>query len=144
MRVLVAEDDGVARRYVLAAIGRLGHDVETATNGKEAWALHQANPFDIVITDWMMPEMDGLELCRRLDADRTNHFTYIVLVTCRDKAEDLTAGILAGADDFLAKPFRREELRARLYAGSRMVRLTRSLCPQCMAHHAQESLRKAG
>ncbi len=143
MRVLVAEDDGVARRYVLAAIGRLGHEVETATNGKEAWALHEARPFDIVITDWMMPEMDGLELCRRIEASRARHFTYIVLVTCRDKPEDLTAGILAGADDFLAKPFRRDELRARLYAGSRMVRLARSLCPHCLEKHADSAMRKA-
>ncbi len=146
MRILIVDDDPVARRILESAIAGMGHEVATAEDGKEAWALLRNNPVDVLMTDWVMPEVDGLELCRRVRAHEGHPFTYVMLVTTRSSTEDVVAGIMAGANDFLAKPCDRAELRARLHAAQRVVELERSLAERVdeleKALHEVETLRR--
>lgn len=123
MKVLIAEDEVVSRRLLQSSLQRWGHDVVAAKNGAEAWTLFQADEFPIVISDWMMPEMDGLELIRRIRACRRSGYVYTILLTSRSHKEDLVEGMDSGADDFLTKPFDRDELRVRLRAGQRVIEL---------------------
>ena len=127
MRILIVDDDPVARRILEDAIAGLGHDVQVACDGQEAWDLIADEPVDVLMTDWVMPEMDGLELCQRVRAREDASFMYVMLVTDRSDPEDVVAGIMAGANDFLSKPYDRAELRARLHAAQRVVDLERSL-----------------
>ena len=127
MRILIVDDDPVARRILEEAMAGLGHTVLSAIDGAAAWTLLQQEPVDILMTDWVMPEMDGLELCRRVRAREDAPFTYVMLVSTRSTTEDVVAGIMAGANDFLTKPYERAELRARLHAAQRVVELERSL-----------------
>ena len=106
------------RAYALAQLlGALGHEVVTAADGVEAWALLQGRRVQLVLSDWMMPWMDGLELCRRIRGRAGRPYTYFVLFTGRGGREDRLEALAAGADDFLAKPFDMRELVAR--AGDR-------------------------
>lgn len=127
MRILIVDDDPVARHILEDAIAGLGHDVRVAHDGGQAWELLANEPVDVLMTDWVMPEMDGLELCRRVRGQEDVPFTYVMLITQRNEPEDVVAGIMAGANDFLSKPYDRTELRARLHAAQRMVDLERSL-----------------
>ena len=126
--VLVAEDETVSRRLLERMLQTAGYDVTVARNGHEALALFEARFHPIVLTDWVMPEMDGLELCRAVRA-RLNEegYVYLVLLTAKDGKEDIIRGLEAGADDYLTKPFHRAELIARLKTGERILRLERSL-----------------
>ncbi len=128
MRILVAEDDPISRDLVATAVASWGYEVVRTRNGAEAWrALKGAEPPPLAILDWMMPEMDGIEVCRRMRQAPNPIPTYIILLTARERQEDLVAGFAAGADDYLIKPCDREELRARLQAGVRIVELQRTL-----------------
>jgi phosphoserine phosphatase RsbU/P len=127
MKVLIAEDEAVSRRLLQNYLQRWGHEVVAAQNGAEAWSLFQAGEFPIVISDWMMPEMDGLELIRRIRACRHPGYVYAILLTSRSHKEDLVEGMESGADDFLTKPFDRDELRVRLRAGQRVIELETAL-----------------
>ncbi len=127
MKVLIVDDDPVARRVLEEAMGGLGHEVCVACDGDEAWERLQREPVDVLITDWVMPTLDGIELCKRVRAREDAGFTYVMLVTSRSEADDVVAGIMAGADDFLTKPYERAVLRARLHAAARVVELERSL-----------------
>ena len=127
MRILIAEDDAVSRRLLQAFLERLGYEVVAAANGAEAWRLFQAKEFHIVISDWIMPEMDGLELIRRIRDCQCPSYVYTILLTAKFRKEDLVAGMEAGADDFIAKPFHQDELRVRLRAGQRIVELEMAL-----------------
>jgi sigma-B regulation protein RsbU (phosphoserine phosphatase) len=124
MRVLIAEDDAVSRRVLQATLTKLGFDVTVTVNGREALeALETANAPRLAVLDWMMPEMDGLEVCRRLRATPREVPTYVLLLTACDSKQQIVAGLESGADDYLTKPFDRDELRARLLVGQRMVKL---------------------
>jgi signal transduction histidine kinase len=101
-----------------------------AGDGAEAWQLFVENEFPIVISDWMMPEIDGLELVRRIRASERPGYVYIILLTARVQTADLVEGMEAGADDFVAKPFERDELRVRLRAGERIIQLEQTLAQQ--------------
>lgn len=127
MRILVAEDDPVSRRVLETSLQKWGYDVVSVGDGAAAWAVltSEAAP-RLAILDWMMPEVDGVELCRRLRQTRS-HPLYIILLTARGSKEDIVTGLQAGADDYVAKPFDREELRARIQVGVRMVRLQAEL-----------------
>jgi sigma-B regulation protein RsbU (phosphoserine phosphatase) len=127
MKVLIAEDETVSRRLLQSYLQRWGHEVVAAQNGAEAWTLFQAGEFPIVISDWMMPEMDGLELIRHIRACRRPGYVYAILLTSRSHKEDLVEGMESGADDFLTKPFDRDELRVRLRAGQRVIELETAL-----------------
>jgi DNA-binding response OmpR family regulator len=121
MKVLIADDDFATRRLLQSYLEKWGHEVTAATTGAEALDLFQRGDYSMVVTDWSMPEMDGLELIGRIRALPRAGYVYIVLVTARAQTEDVVQGIDAGADDFVAKPFDRDELRARMRAGERIV-----------------------
>src|SRR5262245_57109733 len=128
MRILIAEDDPVSRRLLQAALAKWGYDVIVTGNGKEAWqALQSPNAPSLLILDWLMPEMDGVEICRaarKLDALKS---AYIILLTSRGSKDDIVKGLEAGADDYVTKPFDHGELRARVQVGSRVVQLQTAL-----------------
>jgi signal transduction histidine kinase len=130
MKILIAEDALVSRRLLERHLQAWGHAVVAATDGAEAWQCFVADEFPIVISDWMMPEMDGLELVRRIRASERPGYVYIILLTAKSQTEDLVAAMEAGADDFVAKPFERDELRARLRAGERIIQLEQTLARQ--------------
>ncbi len=127
MKILVAEDDNVSRRLLVRTLQKWGHDVTEAENGKRAWQLFQEEDFPLVITDWMMPEMDGIELVRNIRSVPREEYVYIIMLTARSEKNDLIEGMEAGADDFLVKPVNNDELRVRLRAGERIVNLEKSL-----------------
>lgn len=127
MRVLVVDDEPVNRLVLARKLQQWGHEPVLAADGAEAWALIQAEPFRMVVTDWMMPEMDGLELTRRIRNSPLGGYTYVLLVTAQSGVDALVAGIEAGADDFVGKPFKMEEVRARLRAGERVLQLESDL-----------------
>ncbi|MCH7653937.1 MAG: response regulator [Chloroflexi bacterium] len=109
----------------------LGYDVVPCVDGDEAWdALSKDDHPELAILDWMMPGMDGLELCRRLRASPHPETPYILLLTVRGGKEDMVLGLQAGADDYLTKPFDREEMRARIRVGERIVDLQRQRLEQ--------------
>jgi sigma-B regulation protein RsbU (phosphoserine phosphatase) len=131
MKILVAEDDAVARKIVAATLERLGWEVVTAKDGNSAWEVFEslkghAAP-ELAILDWMMPGLEGIEICRRLRATPGFEFVYVILLTSRGDKEDLADGLAAGANDYIAKPFDPVELEARVRVGERMVNLQTSL-----------------
>jgi signal transduction histidine kinase len=141
VKVLIAEDDPVSRRLLQGHLERWGHAVTAAVNGGEAWRLFEAGEFPLVVSDWMMPELDGPELVRRIRAAGRPGYVYVILLTARSQKEDVVQGMEAGADDFVTKPFDREELRVRLRAGERIVQLEHTLAEQNQAlREAQTAL----
>ena len=131
MRILVAEDDAVTRRLLEVTLGRLGWDVITAPDGDAAWRVFETlkgkNAPELAVLDWMMPGLEGIEICRRLRATPGFERMYVILLTSRGDKGDLAAGLAAGANDYIAKPFDPVELEARVSVGERMVNLQTSL-----------------
>jgi diguanylate cyclase (GGDEF)-like protein len=126
--VLIAEDDPICRRVLQNRLANWGYRVITAENGLEAWQiLQQGNAPDLLILDWMMPGIDGPELCRRIRERESPIYPYILLVTGKDDTQDVVRGLGAGADDYLSKPFDPTELRARLQVGKRILSLQHEL-----------------
>ena len=121
MDVLVAEDDPLSARILRRAIESFGHTVTVVTDGELAWAAIRDQGFRIVISDWMMPRLDGVELCRRVRASESESYTYIMLLTSRSERDDRIEALQAGVDDFLSKPLDRTELEARLRAAMSIV-----------------------
>ncbi len=141
MKVLIAEDDPISRVLLQGHLQKWGHDVTAATTGGEAWRLFEAGSYPLVVSDWMMPEMDGPELVRRVRASNRPGYVYVILLTARAQKADVVQGMEAGADDFVTKPFDREELRVRVRAGERIVRLEQTLAEQNLAlREAQAAL----
>lgn len=128
MRILIAEDDPVARRLLEAALTKWGYEGAHAADGFAAWeALQQPDAPSLAVLDWMMPGLDGLEVCRRVRQSPAPQPLYIILLTAKGAREDIVAGLQAGADDYVAKPFDPEELQARLHVGVRMIQLQKNL-----------------
>ena len=128
MRILIAEDDPVSRRLLQAALVKWGYEVVVTTNGKEAWeALQQPGAPSLLVLDWLMPETDGVEVCRQARETPALKSAYIILLTSRGSKEDIVEGLQAGADDYVTKPFDHGELRARVQVGSRVVQLQSAL-----------------
>ena len=127
MKILIADDDSVSRRLLQNYLQKWGYEVTAAQDGAEAWRLFEGGLFPMVITDWMMPGMDGSGLLRRIRASPRPGYVYAILLTAKSQKEDLVEGMEAGADDFLTKPFDRDELRVRLRAGERIIRLEHHL-----------------
>ena len=123
MKVLVADDDLVSRLMVQSAVESLGHDCLSAADGEQAWQALSYFHADVVITDWMMPGMDGLELCRRIRANDIGAYTYVILVTSLGERDNVLSGMEAGADDYLAKPLEPFDLETRLIAARRVTTL---------------------
>jgi DNA-binding response OmpR family regulator len=125
VKILAVEDDPVARAVLQAALRRLGHDVITAESGEAAWELFEREGVRFVVSDWMMPGLDGLQLCRRVRARETSDYVYFILLTGRDaSAENRTTAADAGVDDFLSKPLDFPELWMRLRVAERILRYT--------------------
>jgi diguanylate cyclase (GGDEF)-like protein len=126
--VLVAEDDDVTRMRLEHLLTKWGHRVTSVSRGDVALEiLSPSGPPHLAIVDWMMPGLDGVDLCRALRARKSDTYTYIILITARDDPDSMVIGLEAGADDFLAKPVAPEELRARLRAGQRIIELQERL-----------------
>ena len=123
MRLLVVDDDPVISRLLQASLSRAGHTVVPATDGRAAWHLWQQDPISLVVTDWMMPGLDGPELISRIRAASTGDYTYIILLTAKGGKDDVVEGLMTGADDYLTKPFHPGELRARVSIGERILTL---------------------
>jgi len=124
---LLAEDNPVTRKLLEKTLHKAGHDVTSVENGRKALDLFKEKFFPIVLTDWMMPEMDGIELCRAIRKNRSDGYVFIVLLTSKDSKDDIVSGLEAGADDYLTKPSNRAELIARIKTGIRILELERSL-----------------
>ena len=128
MRVLIADDDIISRAVVKALLLKWGYEVMEVGDGNQAWnILKDKDSPHLVLLDWMMPGMDGLELCQCLRQSGNNTYHYIILLTGRDSKEDIIGGLNAGADDYITKPFMPEELEVRLRVGKRILDLQQSL-----------------
>lgn len=123
MKILAVEDDLVARKILVQALHRLGHEVAEASDGVEAIRALEKQPVRVIVSDWLMPEMDGLDLCRRIRGRVNSEYTYFILLTSRtaDHANQREA-IEAGVDDFLTKPLDLQELWMRLRVAERILR----------------------
>ncbi len=144
MKVLIADDDPVSRRLLQSDLQKWGYEVTVAMDGAEAWRLFQEGDFALVISDWMMPGLDGPELIRRIRACPKPNYVYTILLTAMSHKEDLVLGMEAGADDFVSKPFDRNELHVRLRAGERIFKLEQALKEQTQAlRDAQAALKSS-
>lgn len=134
--MLIAEDDPMFRRVLQSWLQRWGYQVTAVNNGVEAWdVLQLPEGPQLAILDWMMPGVDGVELCRRIRGRDQRPYQYVLLLTAKDNKEDVVTGLEAGADDYLTKPFDVDELRARVRAGRRILELQDALL------HAHDALR---
>jgi two-component system cell cycle response regulator len=130
MRILIADDDLSSLKVLEHILVSCGHQVAAASDGLEAWeALSGDDPPRLAIIDWVMPHMDGLELCRKVRSEITGdrRYIYVILLTANDAKEDIIAGMVAGADDYIVKPFHRQELEVRVRAGQRILDLEAKL-----------------
>ena len=128
MKILIAEDEKITRTMLARKLNNWGYEVVSAPDGNGAWEiLQQKDAPNLIILDWMMPGMDGVEICRRLKQIETKTPSYIILLTSLDNEEDIVAGLDAGADDYITKPFKNSELRSRINVGRRMIELQASL-----------------
>lgn len=127
-RVLIAEDDAVSCTVLDRTLRAWGYDVAVTRNGTEAWdALRADDAPQLAVLDWMMPGLEGPEVCRRVRALARPLPTYIILLTARGQSDDVVAGLDSGADDYVTKPFDRQELRSRLRVGERVLSLQQGL-----------------
>lgn len=124
MRLLIAEDDATSRMILTAVCSEWGYDVACVEDGQAAWELmQQDNAPQLMIIDWEMPRMNGIEFCQRLREKHNDNPPYIILLTSRNKTEDIVEGLNKGANDYIAKPFDNEELQVRLSVGQRVLQL---------------------
>lgn len=124
MKILIADDEPVSRMRLAHALRAWGHDVLSANDGDDAWRrIDACDESMLLVIDWMMPGLDGLELCRRVRADADKRYHHIIVLTSRSAMEDVVAAIDAGADDFIAKPYHPDEMKVRVGAGLRILRL---------------------
>ena len=131
MKILIAEDDSVSRMILRRAVEKVGHECLAVEDGEEAWKLYRKTPdVDAIISDWMMPGMDGLELCRKIRAEERDGYTYFIFLTALGDRDHLLVGLEAGADDYLSKPLDRDELQVRLISARRVTQLHRRLAYQ--------------
>ena len=128
MRVLIADDDDVLRHILQTTLTKWGYEVAVARNGLEAWRLLRSDDAPrMAILDWIMPGMDGVEVCREVRRQGDEPYVYLILLTSKQNKEDVIAGMEAGADDYIAKPFDPQELKVRLRAGRRILDLQAEL-----------------
>jgi CheY-like chemotaxis protein len=127
MDILVADDDRTGRFLVNSTLRELGHRVTEATNGSEAWEAWRRQRHQLIFSDWMMPCMDGLELCRRIRAEETSQLSYVILITAREGNANYLDAMNSGVDDFMTKPFERDRFIARVGVAMRILGLNQSL-----------------
>jgi two-component system, NtrC family, sensor kinase len=126
MKILIVEDDFISRKMLKKMLVEMGHEVIEAENGLQAFNYIKKSPVKVIISDWVMPEMDGLELCHKIRSHGFDGYIYIIILTAKDNKNDLVDVFKAGADDYIPKPFDPEELRARVMTGVRIVGLEES------------------
>jgi len=128
MRILIAEDDAVSRKLLEKNLEKFNHEVISAVDGTSAVEAYRQEPtIEMAILDWIMPGKSGLEVCRAIKDDEDNPITYVIMLTAKSSVENLAEALDNGADDFIAKPFDRVELKARINAGVRIIRLQEAL-----------------
>jgi sigma-B regulation protein RsbU (phosphoserine phosphatase) len=128
MKILIAEDDRISRRLLEMTLGRLKLDVIVTENGAQALeVLEGPDPPQLAILDWMMPELDGIEVCQAVRERPREKYTYIIFLTARGQTKDIVQALESGADDYLIKPFDPQELRSRLQVGFRVLKLESAL-----------------
>jgi DNA-binding response OmpR family regulator len=125
MKIIIAEDDHISRKVLRLTLQQLGHEVLVASDGAEAWKMFDENPVRVIVSDWMMPNLDGLELCRRVRDRPRTPYTYIIILTAAyTTSEDYSLAMDSGIDDFLTKPLDCEMLHTRLRVAERILRYT--------------------
>ena len=127
VKVLIADDTAVPRLILERTLAALGHETESAADGDEAWAKHQAFAPDVVLSDWLMPGMNGIDLCRRIRAEQGDRYTYFILLTAMTEVEHVITAMAAGADDFMVKPLEKTALEAALIGARRVTTLHEEL-----------------
>jgi CheY-like chemotaxis protein len=139
MKILIAEDDPVSLKVLQATLESEGHQVVAARSGDEAWECFDREPTRVIVSDWMMPGIDGLEFCQRVRERPKTDYTYFILLTANNTGrENLRAAMAAGIDDFLGKPLDREAIFMRLRVAARIldfttqIRVLKELIPICM------------
>lgn len=139
MKILIAEDDPVSLKILEIALQSDGHEVVSANSGEEAWEKFNQSPVRVIVSDWMMPGIDGLELCQRVRARAKTDYTYFILLTANHTSrENLRTAMAAGIDDFIPKPLDREAIFMRLRVAARIldfttqIRALKELIPICM------------
>jgi phosphoserine phosphatase RsbU/P len=134
VKILIAEDDMISRRLLETTLIKWGYEVIVTCDGVAAWELLQSvDPPPLAILDWMMPGLDGLQLCRKIRGIPTSTPPYLILLTAKGRREDIVTGLRAGANDYVTKPFDREELHARVQVGVRIIELQHSLADRVKA-----------
>lgn len=138
MNILIAEDDPVSQRILRLTLEKQGHQLHIADDGEQAWEMLMTNSIQVVISDWLMPKLSGLELCRKVRGRRKREYVYFILVTALSSQENFNEAMDAGVDDFLNKPLRPDALLTRLRVASRIldfisqIRELKRLLPICM------------
>jgi diguanylate cyclase (GGDEF)-like protein len=130
MKILIAEDQPPAALYLRRTLEKIGHEAAVAPDGEQAWQIIQQGQSRLLISDWMMPRLTGPELCRRIRSAGGDQYTYIILLTSRDRHDDMLEGLRAGADDFLTKPTDPDELAVRLEIAGRILAVHEQLARQ--------------
>jgi len=123
MKILTADDDASSRAVLTSALKSFGHDVVETKDGNEAWTEYRLHSFQLVISDWMMPGLDGIDFCKRVRGEQRQKYTYIILLTSVEGKKKYLEGMEAGADDFINKPFDRETLASRIRVAERILNL---------------------
>jgi two-component system chemotaxis response regulator CheY len=123
LKILIADDDPVQRWILRTILSRSGHEVRETTNAQDAWTMLQDDSVQIMITNWIMPGMDGLSLIRQIRESRMDHYVYVIVLTACDTTREIVDGLEAGADDYLTKPFDPHELLARIGTSERILAL---------------------
>ncbi len=126
-KILIAEDDLISRRLLQKTLEQWGYEVTQAKDGQEAWEALQKEDIRLVIADWIMPGIDGITLCRNIRESKMPGYVYFILLTGKDTKEDMIKGLESGADDYVTKPFDRNELQVKVRAGERIIELEREL-----------------
>jgi len=121
MEILIVDDELVSRKKMDKLVKSLGHETFVATDGKEGWDIWKNERTRMVITDWVMPGMDGLGLCKKIREAEGSQYIYLIMVTSKNEVPDIVTGMDAGADDFITKPFKKDELAVRIRAGERIL-----------------------
>lgn len=138
MKILIAEDDIIAEKVLRLTLQTLQHEVVTARNGEEAWEMFDRDPVRVIVSDWMMPGLDGLEFCQKVRERENTPYTYFIMLTAAHTGGgEYTRAIESGVDDFMTKPLDREVIRTRLHVAQRILRysteikMLREIIPIC-------------